>query len=399
MEAHRDVAALTGAIGAYGISVAVVYTTTSLFLANAVHAAALEIGLFFAGRGLIAIVVNLLVGRFSDQLRDRRLLLGYSAAAGALGALSFAVLRGYVAVFLTGALLFNVGGVTFSQLFAYVKEFAEARGHSVTAFGSTMRSVFSAGWVAGPLFGFFLLTRYGFGPTYIAVAGLFLITAVAGLCGLPRVSDPPQVASTSGARAARPEKRTLLLLAAVVVLGVVNRMYGIDVALYVTKDLHLGAAVVGWMAGAAAALEIPVMIIVGRVADRVGKLRLVIAASLGAAVFFSLLPLAGSVPALLALQVLNAAWTAVALSIPMLMVQQEIPGGAGTSSSMYITAFTTAGLIAGAVTGVTAAAVGFRNVFWVCAGLSVLATALLAGRWRQHADHLGKPEDDPCRQP
>ncbi|HEX6524022.1 MAG TPA: MFS transporter [Streptosporangiaceae bacterium] len=373
-------AALAGATGAYGISVAVIYTTTSLFLANAVHAAALEIGLFFAGRGVIAIVVNLLVGRYSDRLRDRRLLLGYSAAAGALGALCFAALRGYVAVLVTGAVLFNLGGVTFSQLFAYVKEFAEARGHPVTAFGSMMRSVFSAGWVVGPLFGFFLLNRYGFGPTYVAVAGLFLITAVASLCGLPRVSDPPRAGSTSGMRATRPGRHTLLLLAAVIVLGVVNRMYGIDIALYVTKDLHLGAAVVGWMAGVAAALEIPVMITVGRVADRVGKLRLVIAASLGAAVFFSLLPLVGSVPALLALQVLNAAWTAVALSIPMLMVQQEVPGGAGTSSSMYSTAFTTAGLIAGAVTAVTADAVGFRNVFWVCAGLSVLATGLLAAR-------------------
>jgi len=29
---------------------------------------------------------------------------------------------------------------------------------------------------------------------------------------------------------------------------------------------------------------------------------------------------------------------------------------------------------------VTAAAVGFGNVFWVCAGLSVLAMLLLAGR-------------------
>jgi MFS transporter, SET family, sugar efflux transporter len=242
--------------------------------------------------------------------------------------------------------------------------------------------VFSAAWVVGPPLGFFLLNEYGFGPTYVAAAGLCMITAAAGLFGLPRLSAPPRLPSSPGARAARLGRRILLLLAATTVLGVVNQMYSIDIALYVTKDLHLGASLVGWMAGLGAGLEIPVMIVVGRIADRVGKLRLVIAASAGAVVFFCLLPLAGSVPALLALQVLNAAWTAVAMSIPMLMIQQEVPGGAGTSSSLYSSAYTIAGLVSGAVTGVTAAAVGYRNVFWVCAGLSVLATILLAARRR-----------------
>jgi SET family sugar efflux transporter-like MFS transporter len=361
-------------------------TTTSLFLANAVHAAALGIGLFFAGRGVIAIVVNLVMGRLSDRLRDRRHLLAYTAVAGGLGSLCFAAFRGYVAVFLAGAVLLSLGGVTFSQLFAYSKELAEARGRPVTAFGSMMRSVFSAAWVVGPPFGFFLLNQYGFGPTYLAAAGLCMITAVAAWFGLPRVSAPPRLPSASGARPARLGRRILLLLAAITVLAVVNQMYSIDIALYVTKDLRLGASLVGWMAGLGAGLEIPVMIVVGRIADRVGKLRLVIAAAAGAVVFVCLRPLAGSVPALLALQVLNAAWTAVAMSIPMLMVQQEVPGGAGTSSSLYSTAYTTAGLVSGAVTGVTAAAVGYRNVFWVCAGLSVLATVLRAGR-RRHRRH------------
>jgi MFS transporter, SET family, sugar efflux transporter len=161
---------------------------------------------------------------------------------------------------------------------------------------------------------------------------------------------------------------------------VVNQIYGIGIALYVTKDLHLGTSLVGWLAGLGAGLEIPIMIIAGRVADRLGKLRLVIAAAGGAAVFFCLLPLVNSAPALLALQLVNAAWTAVALSIPMVMVQEEIRGGAGTSAAVYSAAYTSAGLIAGAVTGVTAAAIGFRNVFWVCAGLSVLAMLLLAAR-------------------
>jgi hypothetical protein len=40
----------------------------------------------------------------------------------------------------------------------------------------------------------------------------------------------------------------------------------------------------------------------------------------------------------------------------------------------------TAGLLAGAVTGVTASVTGFGGVFFVCAGLSVTAVGMLLAR-------------------
>ena len=174
--------------------------------------------------------------------------------------------------------------------------------------------------------------------------------------------------------------RTWLLLGAVVALGVINQMYNIDVPLYVTRALHLDAPLVGWMAGFSAALEIPVIIVAARLANRFGKFRLVVASGVGAIVFFCLLPLATSAAQLLALQVLNAAWTAVSLSIPMVMVQDEAPSGAGSASALYSSAFMSAVVLAGAIAGVVAAAVGFGNVFWVCAALAAVAAGLLLAR-------------------
>lgn len=385
MPAARGVTALAGAVGAYGIANAALSTTTSLFLSDAVHATALAIGLFFTWRGALGIVVNLAGGWVSDRLSDRRRPLAVAALAGAAGSLCLAALRSYLAVLTFTLVLLSISGVCFAQLFAYAKEHAQARGRAVTPFTSTIRSVFSAAWVIGPPFGFYLLTRYGFGPLYVAVAGLFGVAALLGRWVVPAVpaSEEPTGRTPLG-RLGRP---TYLLLLAIVLLSVVNQMYSIDVALYVTKDLRHGSSLVGWMAGLGAGLEIPVMIVAGRVADRFGMLRLVIASAAGAVVFFCLLPLAGSAPLLLALQLPNAAWTAVALSIPMIMVQQEVPGGAGTSASVYSTAYTTAGVIAGAVTGVTAAAVGYRDVFWVCAGLSALAAVLLVCRAGTSENH------------
>ena len=386
-------------------------TTTSLFLADAVHATALLIGMFFVVRGLVAIPINVISGRLSDRLSDRRVLILTGGVAQAAGAACFVVLRGYPEVLASGALLVGLGGMCFTQLFAYSSELAAARGRPVMPFTSAMRSLLSAAWVAGPPAGLFLLTRYGFAPLYLTTAGLSLVTAALGGWGMRRiptlakVAEPAAIAEsavipvTAGvpeaagvpplpAATPTPRKRVLpalpvrlwLLIAAVVVVGMVNQVYGINIALYVTKDLHHGAQLVGWMAAACAGLEVPVMIVAGRLAGRLGRTRLLIASALGATAFFCLLPLASSTAALLGLQVLNAAWVGIALSLPMVMIQDEAPGGVGQSSSLYSSTFTVAQLLAGAIAGVTASAIGFGNEFWVCAALCAVATGLLVAR-------------------
>ena len=171
---------LAGAIGAYGLLTSILSTTTSLFLTTAVHAGPLLIGLFFAGRGAVSILVSLGVGPVSDRLPDRRLLLLIAGLGGAVGGVCFAVLRDYAAVFASGVVFFSIGMLSFSQLFAYANEYAYAHGRPVAMFTSVLRAVFSASWVIGPPAGLYLLTRYGFGPLYLVAGGLSFLTAVFG---------------------------------------------------------------------------------------------------------------------------------------------------------------------------------------------------------------------------
>ncbi len=135
------------------------------------------------------------------------------------------------------------------------------------------------------------------------------------------------------------------------------------------------------------------MIAAGRIADRLGKGRVVLAAMVVATVVFCLLPVATSATALLGLMLANGTWGAVALSIPMIMVQEEGQGGAGAAISLYNSAFTVAILLAGAVAGVTASAIGYGGVLWVCAGLTALAGATLAARG------LAPAQPEVCAQP
>ncbi|HXT93646.1 MAG TPA: MFS transporter [Trebonia sp.] len=393
---------LAGAIAVYGLTMAFQGTSQSLFLANAVHATPALIGAYFTARAAAGIVVNQAAGWLSDRVRDRRVLLAVAGAGGAIGTVTLAGVHDYVVVLVTGMVFLSIGGITFGQLFAYANTFAVAGGRDVTAFSAVMRAVFSAAWVVGPPLGLFLLAGLGFRSFYLVVACLSLVSAVVGRWGLPPVAAPASVRHghkerghkesghqrhehkrrASGARWKVPAlpARLWLLLAVVLVLGIVNQMYFIDIPLHVTKDTGHGPQLVGWMAGVTAAAEIPVMIIAGRIAHRVGPGRIVGASAVAGMALYAVLPFAASVPTLLAMAALNGVYQGVSLSIPMVMVQDEAPGGPGSSSALYTSAFGVAGMLAGAVTGAVTTAVGYGDLFWVCAALSGCAAVLMAAR-------------------
>lgn len=392
------------AAGCYALAMSVFGTTLSLFLADAVGAGPGLIGLYFTGCAVVGIGINMAMGWFSDRLSDRRIALASTALAGVAGALTFTGARDYAVVFATGAVLLGLNEAYISQLFAYVKEFADATGREVTPFSSAIRSVFSAGWVVGPPVGLLLLTHAGFGRMYAAAAALLLLTVILGRWFLPALHRPPRPEPRHKPESSRSALRRLLttvpprswlLLGSVTAVNVASGMYLISIALYVTKDLHLSASVVGTMAGTCAALEIPLMITVGRLANRLGKERVMATAVVLAVIFFCLLPMADSTPALIALQLPNAMWIAVITSIPMVMVQQEVPGGTGTVSALYSSTFPVAQLLAGAITGVVAAQAGYHNVFWICAGLCVLAAVLLLFRTASRSATDGTPASSP----
>jgi MFS transporter, SET family, sugar efflux transporter len=405
----RESLPLGSAIGLYGLVAAGLSPTLSLFLANAVHAAPVLIGLFFTVSAAASTVAGLVTGWLSDRMRDRRVLIGLVALVGAVGMLCLALIRDYAALLVTYVVFASIGTGALGQLFAYTNEFATARGRDVTAFSSVMRSVFSGAYVVGAPLGLALVARYGFRPLYLGVTVITLAMGAIGRWALPpapRKAGDKTADETANARAgrkgpwralreARLPGRVWLLLGVVLALNTVTQMYNIDIPLHVTKNLGRSTELVGWMVGLTALIEIPVMIVAGRMARRLGRGRLVGAAAALAIVSYSLTAVVSAPVALLAVSALTGVWQGVALSIPMVMVQQEMPGGIGVSSSIYGALYSSAGLIAGAITGGAAALVGYGGVLWVCAGLSALGALGMLARlgFARDAAPAGAPVD------
>ncbi|MER7836884.1 sugar efflux transporter [Streptomyces sp. NPDC096040] len=372
----RALGGLVGSTGLIGVGGAMVTSSVSLFLADDVRAAPLLIGLFFAGRAVLEISSDLVVGVLSDRIGNRRTLLAICSALSAAGAFSYMVLRDYYLLFAAGAVFFGLGSACFSQLFAYTREFADHRALDPAFFNAALRSVTSVAWIVGPPLAFFLIAARGFAVLFCTAGLLYLAAGAVCLWGLPNL------ALGDRDRVRRPYaglgRRIWLLLTAIVLLLAVNQAYQIDVSLFVTRDLGLGTGFTGVLLGLAAALEVPVMFVLGARAERLGLWRVTAAAAACAALFFCLLPLARSAAELIALQLLNALWTSVVLSVPVTILQDAMTERVGVASSLYSGAFKAGILLGGATTGVVTEWAGFTNVFWVCALLAAAATLLLA---------------------
>ncbi|WP_327188545.1 MFS transporter [Streptomyces xinghaiensis] len=405
---------LIGVTGMVGVAGAMVVTSTSLFLSDAVRVSPLMIGLFFAARAASEILSDLVVGALSDRMSSRRSLLALCAACSAAGAVGYLLLRDYYALLVTGALFFGIGGAVFSQLFAYTREFADSRGTDAAFFNSALRSVTSVAWIVGPPFGFYLISSRGFSSLFFAAAVFYLLSAALCALALPDTgrTRPVRADAADGAAeglpeeapgeaAAGPEKsapektaapaapapprnafsgltpRVRSLMAVIVLMLTVNSIYQINIALFVTKDLGLGKGFAGLLLGLAAALEIPLMIYTGAKAERIGKWRLVTVAAVCATLFFAALPFTESPVALLLLQVPNALWTAIVLSIPVIILQNAMSDRIGAASALYGASFKAGSFLGGMTAGAVAQWLGFTHVFWACAVLSAVAALLL----------------------
>ncbi|WP_063836018.1 sugar efflux transporter [Actinacidiphila yeochonensis] len=368
---------LVGTTGLIGVGGAMVTTSSSLFLSDAIKATPLMVGFFFTGRALSEIVCEMVVAVMSDRIGNRRPLLALCALLSGLGAFSFYCFHNYYVLFAAVSVLLGIGSACFSQLFAFTREFAETRVLNAVFFNAALRAVTSVAWIAGPPLAFLLISHSGFDALFLTATALYLLAALIAWRGLPDLGvgdrPPPQGNPYRGIG-----RRMGLLMGAVLLLMVVSSIYQINIALYVTKTLHLATGFTGILIGLAAGLEVPVMLYLGSRAERIGKWPMVIFAACCATLFFALLPLVHTAWGLLLLQLPNAAWTAVVMSIPVTILQDHFTGErVGLASALYASAFKTGIFVGGAVTGVVTEWAGYTDVFWVCAALAAAAAVLL----------------------
>lgn len=372
-----------------GVIGALLLPTFSVFLAQELGVRPLLVGIPFAGIAIGSIVYNQWIGHISDRLSDRRPLMVAFCLVGCVSCAVFALSRNYWLVAVTAVLLLSLAMVAFSQILAYSMEYAERHfpAERIALFNAIVRAQIAMAWVAGPPAGFLLAGYFGFTTMYTVAGVLFAVSAAAIMPLLPRLMDAetarreagegePAPAPSEPVRLGGADRRALFLcLAAFSLMWGANNAYLISLPLHLDSHLGLGAQWAGWMMGLTAGLEVPVMIVAGVLAARVRLLALVRLAGIAGALLYGGVFFAGALWQLFALQICNAIFIGVLAGLGISVIQQMLPGRAGSASAFYTNTTHLGNLLSSLIVAVAAELYGYRSVFLV----NLLVVALATG--------------------
>ena len=361
-----------------GIAGALQAPTLSLFLSREVQVPPLWVGLFFTINAIAGIVVSMMIAKRSDSVGDRRNIILLCCILALANAILFAFTRHYLTLITLGVLLSSLANVAMPQLFALAREYADSASREVVMFSSIMRAQVSLAWVIGPPLSFALVLNFGFVTLFSVAAGLFFICFLLVWFTVPSVPRTASLMQSGGIPLSGWRIRDVrVLFAASTLMWTCNTMYIIDMPLWISNDLGLPENLAGLLMGTAAGLEIPVMILAGFYAKRLGKRNMMVAAVASAVVFYSGLILFHSHLALLILQVFNALFIGVVAGIGMLWFQDLMPGRAGAATTLFTNSISTGIILAGLFQGMLVEHFGHGSVYWVIAAIAVLTLVMI----------------------
>jgi SET family sugar efflux transporter-like MFS transporter len=348
---------------------------SSLFLTEELGVSGFETGLFFTVSGILSIAVSQLVARYSDMAGNRRNIILFGCVCGMVSCICFALIRSYLFLLLAVNFIHcfsHVGG----QVFASGREYSRYTGRNSLIFTSVMRAFFAFAWVFGPPAAMVILENFGFSAVYLSCAAVFLVSFSAVGFMMPATDFAED---HDGARSARlfSEPSVYILFAVTVLIFACNNMYLITMPQYVTRELHFEHHYAGVFMATAAALEIPCMLISGRLAQKIHMKYILIVATVSGFLYYIAVSFASTLVQFWTAQLANAVCIGIVTSLMMVYFQEMLPKIPGQATTLFSSAASVGGIISGAVCGLISDAWGFVSVFNFAVGLSFLAFVLM----------------------
>ncbi len=356
----------------WGLQAAFLTPVLALLLVSLYDATTAQVGWVIAIYNASGFLAALVIPAHADRLgRYLPSLLACAALTSALAAalaLSTSLPIAAVALVVLG----GPASSGFSLLFAHLRHTGATPNQVVNT-----RAVVSFAWVAGPPIATFLIGAFG-ERSLLAALGIIGLLAVATTALMMR---GPASGRARRPVVERPATRRLsrstvgMVIGAFVAVQAGNAAAVAVMTLYVTDSLGLDVVWAGAALAVAAGLEIPALLIMGRLSPRFTSLGLINAGCVaGIAYYAAMTALSGPV-ALLAVQALSAWLVAAIAGIGMTLFQDMIPQP-GLAVGIYANTRRIGAIVSGAIIAFgSTTALGYRGVF-VASGL-VTALALL----------------------
>lgn len=360
------------------ISYAFILPVMSLFLINGLHASPIFITFYSLGFALSGLFFSQLMGSLADKGYPVRQLFMMSVASLFLAGLAFSFCRKPIEALAIGIFLMGPGNASIPLLLSMIRKHSLTAGLNATRLNTQMRSGVSIVWIAGPALAFVFADRFGFTFNFLASALLAAITLLASQLLLSKdkkTVDRGRAVKTQVSKS--PITGIIWALGAVMMLAnLSNNMYLTIMPLYLVHDLNLPASFPGFLLGATAIMEIPVMLAAAHLAEKTGKEPLIMVGFLFAVVYYSLLQLATNMTELIVLQLFNGLFFGIFVGLGISVIQDALPERSGFASAFHSNAMRTGMMAGNGIAGLMAQLAGFKMTLLVPL-LSVCCAAVL----------------------
>lgn len=360
----------------WGLHSSLLSPALALILATLYDASTADIGwavaIYNAGGFIASIVLPAWADRHRTYLRMLMaagvLTIALAAALAAVSTLPWAT----VALVVLG----GPAGLGTTMLFAHLRDAGAATSSILNT-----RAIISAAWMGGPPLATAIIGWAGARGILLTLVVIALVnvatTAVMMKERRPAPAEPAAPARSPHALPPGSRLGTMLIIGAFVLFQATNATAMTFMALYVTETVGLPVLWAGVVLGLAAALEVPALVIIGRIGDHISHLTLVAAGALLSAVYYAGLVVVTEPVLLLVLQIPNALGFAAISGIGLALFQDLIPG-AGMSTGLFMNARRVGAILSGPIIAAGALPLlGQRGIFAICTAVTLLGLALI----------------------
>ena len=351
-----------------------VYFTTKLGVSAATF------GVFTAVTLISGVALSMFIAKRSDAGLNRRKLMLICMLFNAVAFAGYIFIHDFYSLLLYMTVFTAAGAPAMPQLFASAREAVNNSASTDHAFAnSTLRSMFSLGFISGPLAGAVLLSQFGFQGVFLSTTLIFLINALLVFSFVRPAAAASQVKRTAAPQPVRLHRnpRVLVPFLVLTLLYAGHWANNLNISLFIINTLGGSTQNVASVASICALLEIPFMFMLGLLSAKYSSKLLMGWGIVTGAAYYLLVLGAGGLWQLIAGQVLLAFFVAVISAIGISYIQDLLPDLPGYTSTLYTNA-TTIGRLAGSLAGGAAAQwVGYRHSYWLCLILIVFSLGLL----------------------
>ncbi|SDM77126.1 Predicted arabinose efflux permease, MFS family [Paenibacillus sp. yr247] len=359
----------------------------SLYFTEDIGMNAGAFGVFMAVSSLSGVVVNSLIANRSDRELDRKWIIMFAIISSALGYASYLVFHNFFILLIVVSLFSGLGAPVMPQIFAYAQESANVSNPDDKTFAmSTLRSLFSLGFLVGPLAGTLFLTWMGYKGLFLGTSTIYLTIASLVFLFLQKKAVESNTGKRKSTGTASLKNRQIWQpFIAFIFLFAVITINSFNTPLFIVNELHGTHTDVGLVVSVCAGLEIPIMLVLGALSRKISNHTLMMIACVIAVIYYIILSVSTHSWQLIAAQLLQATFIAIVLGNGLSYFMNLLPNSPGLSTTIYSNGSIIGRLVGNLGGGIIAQFAGFRHVYWICLAIVILVLLIL-WRTRSHAE-------------